>query len=266
MREPPAILFGFRVFLFLAVTFLGWSNSSVAETEQPFCQADARFGPDGRIVELGERYFRVCGPKSEGFPYRVESTKERPFIKIGPKSLIAHQVEAATNAPKYLWGFISFETGFIDMGLKNLKRSTVIAQGSLTLGNAQYSVYASPDIVEEVQGTIEKGNLPRFALFVFDRPAGSVIPSHYMSCDGDPTAMPRSKYHCRIYLKYRESDDLGIRHVLLWSPVFEGEPMDFEHLPELVSALHALFEASDVTGQLDEFEGVPIVRASDSSD
>ena len=76
--------------------------------------------------------------------------------------------------------------------------------------------------------------------------------------------MPRSKYHCNIYLKYRESDDLRIRHVLLWGPVWDGEPMDFEHLPELVSALHALFEASDVTGRLGEFEGVPIIRAENA--
>jgi hypothetical protein len=78
--------------------------------------------------------------------------------------------------------------------------------------------------------------------------------------------MPRSKYHCNIYLKYRESDDLRIRHVLLWDPVFDGEPMDFERLPDLVRAVHVLFEASDITGQLDEFEGIPIVRVSDSSD
>ena len=259
MRESYPAIFSFRVLLLVAIAVFNWSNSSGAETEQPFCRADARFAPDGRIVEIGERYFRVCGPKEAGFPYQLDPSLGQPLLVISAKSLIAHRVEAATNAPKYLWGHMVFQPGYFELGLENRKRNKEVDLGEIVFGGEQYSAYSRPSIVEEVQSPIEKGNLPRTTLFIFERPGRSEIPSHYMSCHGDPTAMPRSKYHCNVYLKYRESDDLHIKHGLIWNPIFEGEPMDFERLPDLVRAVHTLFEISDVTDQLTELEHVPVV-------
>lgn len=238
-------------------------NHAVADVAHAFCQSDARFAPDGRIVELGSKSFRICGPDGAGFPYRLDPSEGAPFIKISPRSLIARQIEAATSAPKFLWGQMTFEVGFFDKALENSKLFKEVELGDITFGNARYALFSDDWIMKNHQGAVRKGNLPRTTFFVFERPDGSEIPSHFMSCSGDPTAMPRSKYDCFIYLRYRESRDFYIDHRLIWSPTFEGEPMDFERIPDLVRAVHTLFEVSDVTEKLETLKHIPVVRASD---
>lgn len=244
----------------VAVTTV-WSFASAAEPDDTYCWPEERFAPDGRIVELGGRYFRVCGADGAGFPYSLDPTKGRLAVRISGKGSIAHDVEAATNPPKFLWGFMTFKDGLFDMALTNLSPSRRVNLGEIRFGDQPYTLYADARFVEKYQGRLEKGYLPKNAFYVFERPADSDIPSHMMTCRGDPSTVPREEYSCHVYLRYRESDHLIINHRLSWAPIYAGGPMDFERLTDLVRAVHALFEHADVTDRLDTLEGVPIVRA-----
>jgi hypothetical protein len=232
-----------------------------SDANSPYCWPEERFAPDGRIVELGGRYFRVCWAAGAGKPYSLDPTKGRLAVRISERGSIAHDVEAATNPPKFLWGFMTFKDGLFDMALTNLSPSRSVNLGEIPFGDQPYTLYADARFVEKYQGRLEKGNLPKHAFYVFERPADSDIPSHMMTCRGDPSTVPREEYSCHVYLRYRESDHLIIKHRLSWAPIYAGGPMDFERLTDLVRAVHALFEHVDVTDRLDTLEGVPIVRA-----
>ena len=240
-----------------------WSLTSAAETDDTYCWPEERFAPDGRIVELGGRFFHLCGADGAAFPYNLDSDIGKPAIRISPKSSKVHEVEAATNPPKFLWGYMTFEENWYISGLANIKRHWHNHIGEIRLGDADYQVYLSDSGLREYSGPAEKGKLPENVLsfYVFVRSEGSDIPEHHISCRGDPTAEPRDEYDCFIYLKYRQRDDFVIKHRLSWAPIYAGGPMDFERLTDLVRDVHALFEHVDVTDRLDTLEGVPIVRA-----
>lgn len=233
---------------------------ALSDANSPYCWPEERFAPDGRIVELGGRFFHLCGADGAAFPYNLDSDIGKPAIRISPKSSKVHEVEAATNPPKFLWGYMTFEENWYISGLANIKRHWHNHIGEIRLGDADYQVYLSETGLRYHPGAAEKGKLPEDAFYVFDRPEGSDIPEHHISCRGDPTAEPRVEYDCFIYLKYRERDDFVIEHRLSWAPIYAGGPMDFERLTDLVRAVHALFEHVDVTDRLDTLEGVPIVR------
>ena len=182
-------------------------------------------------------------------------------MAIGPKGSKASEVEAETDAPKFLWGQMEYHENWYSTTLANIRRHWHNHIGEIRLGDADYQVYLSDTGLRYHPGAAEKGKLPEDAFYVFDRPEGSDIPDHRMTCRGDPTVEPRERYHCNIYLKYRESNSFTIDHSLMWSSIFEGGPMDFERLTDLVRAVHALFDHADVTDRLDTLEGVPVVRA-----
>lgn len=236
---------------------------ALSDAKSPYCWPEERFAPDGRIVELGGRYFRVCWAAGAGKPYSLDPTKGRLAVRISERGSIAHDVEAATNTPKFLWGFMTFEENRYSTTLANIKRHWHNHIGKIRLGDADYQVYLSDSGLRDHPGPAKKGKLPKnvLSLYIFDRPADSDIPSHMMTCRGDPSTVPHEEYSCHIYLRYRESDHLIIEHGLSWAPIYAGEPMDFERLTDLVRAVRALFDHVDVTDRLDTLEGVPIVRA-----
>lgn len=237
-----------------------WPFASAAEPNDTYCWPEERFAPDGRIVELGGRFFHLCGAPGSGFPYNNDPQADYRHVAIGPKGSKASEIEAETNAPKFLWGMMEFRKNKPSTHA-NLMSQLPNSTGHIQLGGSDYEVFVSNRGREYYPGPAEKGSLPDDALYVFQRPAGSDIPSHMMACRGDPTAEPRDRYHCNIYLKYRESNSFMIDHRLMWSSIFEDGPMDFDRLSDLVRAVHALFEHADVTDRLDTLEGVPIVRA-----
>jgi len=236
-----------------------WSFASAAEPDEAYCWPEERFAPDGRIVELGGRFFHLCGAPGDGFPYNNDPQADYRHVSIGSKGSTASEVELETDAPSFLWGKMEFRKSRPGTHA-NLMSQLPNRIGDIRLGGTDYEVYVSDRGLEYYPGPAEKGKLPDDALYIFQRPAGSDIPSHMMTCRGDPTAFPRERYHCNVYLRYLESNGFMIDHRLMWSPIFEGEPMDFDRLPDLVRAVHALFDHADVTDRLDTLEGVPIVR------
>ncbi len=231
-----------------------------SDATSSYCWPEERFAPDGRIVELGGRFFHLCGAPGSGFPYNNDPQADYKHVSIGSKGSKAREVEVETDSSSFLWGKMEFRKNRPSTHA-NLMSQLPNSTGHIQLGGSDYEVYVSDRGLEYYPGPAEKGNLPDDALYVFQRPAGSDIPSHMMACRGDPTAEPRERYHCNIYLKYRESNSFMIDHRLMWSSIFEGGPMDFERLTDLVRAVHALFDHADVTDRLDTLEGVPIVRA-----
>jgi hypothetical protein len=232
-----------------------------SDAKSPYCWPEERFAPNGRIVELGGRFFHLCGAPGDGFPYNNDPQADYRHVAIGPKGSKASEVEAETDAPSFLWGQMEYHENWYSTTLANKKRQFPKRIGDIRLGSADYQIWVNGRIFRNHPGSAEKGNIPDHALYVFDRPEGSDIPDHRLICRGDPTVEPRERYHCNIYLKYRESNSFIVDHRLMWSSIFEGGPMDFDRLPDLVRAVHALFDHVDVTDRLDTREGVPIVRA-----
>ncbi|MGX0978610.1 hypothetical protein ACSSVY_004350 [Roseovarius sp. MBR-51] len=81
---------------------------ALSDANSPYCWPEERFAPNGRIVELGGRFFHLCGAPGSGFPYTNDPQADYKHVSIGSKGSKASEVEAETDAPSFLWGMMEF--------------------------------------------------------------------------------------------------------------------------------------------------------------
>lgn len=236
------------------------SERALSDSAPSYCDPEERFAPEGRIVELRGRFFRICGGPNSGPPYINDPRADFQFVRIRARSSLTKTAKEALLTDLFIWGTLILRDSFLSESTRQFYSSRI---GDIRFGNSDYSIYTPKSNALRHEGQVGKGNLPRNTLFVFEGSNDSNVSFHYMSCFDDPTGFQLSKYHCTLFIRYSDVDHFTIDHTLFWSPAFGGEPFDFEQLPELVRAVHFLFEQVDVTDQLDQMQHVPIVRTGD---
>lgn len=235
----------------------GWGTTSLANASEvapaPYCKKGERHFPNGKMRHLGGRYFRFCHavgslPKAEREFFTIYQSTARLdalVLKYYPTL-------------KYNMGIIesSYETAFDNtLSLSKQKITTV------KFGEAEYSVYVTPNNVDRGLERMAQGNLPEMAAYIFTGPDTLMLPEHFMSCFGDPLIKPNGDYTCFLIIRYLPSEDIYIRHSFSWKPFYIGEPLlnqipfDFSKLIWKIRGLHFLIQEMDVTDQIDELRG-----------
>ena len=237
---------------------LGWGNAPLANasevTSAPFCKKGERFYPNGKISHIGQRYFRFCDAGISS------PTTERAFFTIRQRTA---RLDALVSKyyPNLRYNMVinefSYETAFDNtLSLSKQEISTT------KFGEAEYSVYVTPNNVDRGLERIAQGNLPEMATYIFTGPDTLMLPEHFMFCLGDPLIKPNGDYHCFLYIRYLPTADSYLDHSFIWRPSFIGEPLlnqnpfDFSKLPWKISGLHFLVQEMDVTDQIDELRGI----------
>ena len=151
----------------------------------------------------------------------------------------------------------SYETAF-DNTLSLSKQEITTAK----FGEAEYSVYVTPNNVDRGLERIAQGNLPEMAAYIFTGPDTLMLPEHFMFCFGDPLIEPNGDYGCSLKIRYLPTEDIYIRHGFTWRPSFIGEPLlnqnpfNFSKLAWKIRGLHFLVQKMDVTDQIDELREI----------
>ncbi len=79
-------------------------------------------------------------------------------------------------------------------------------------------------------------------------------------------AVPEEGYQCYLYVRYTSFEDLyvrrGIIHIVTEKPssFINTRPFDFDRLGLFAQQLRDAYRYIEVTDQLDELKGIPLVR------
>ena len=236
----------------------GWGNAPLANasevTPAPYCKKGERHYPNGKIMRLGERYFRFCDAGVSS------PTTERPFFtKYQKTARLDALVKKYYPTLRYHMSIneSSYETAFNNTLSLNKQEITTVK-----FGEAEYSVFVTPNNVDRGLERIAQGNLPEMAAYIFTGPDSLMLPEHFMFCFGDPLIEPNGDYGCSLTIRYLPAEDIYIHHGFTWKPSFIGEPLlnqnpfDFTKLAWKIRGLHFLVQEMDVTDQIDELRGI----------
>lgn len=243
----------------------GATMPSDAIAQDQFCNDDSRFAPNGIIVELGVRYFRLCGPKNSNFPYNLDPEIGDVQIAIHPKSDLVERYRSKYFTDQYLWGFLKYGDGGYAAYLERQLSRSLTDYGQVSFGGKNYSVFSRSSSNVGTESTPEQAEtLPEFGFYVFENKGDTTLPNHAMSCFGDPSGGSLTQYDCFISVEYGGTGAYRVEHRFIWRPNSTLPKFDIDTLPSLVSHLHGLFKFAEVTNGLDEFSNLPLVEAPEN--
>lgn len=147
---------------------IAWFHPLAAqETNEPYCLPDTRFAPDGLILKMADRYFRVRSNWSDS-----ESGRQH-ILQINPA-----QVEGLEN--NYAASNLRLDDRFpILRRIAGVLRYN-ISSGTRTFGEATYQAYES--VIHGPNG------FPGGASYLYDpglSDEGNNFPVHYVTCAGE---------------------------------------------------------------------------------
>ncbi len=242
-----------RLSVLAAAIFLGLfaSISSAQVTEEPYCAEDEEYQPNGRILPIGERYFRICS-----------GSHLRDISYLRPGASLTRVLPAFNTI--YNWN-----------GLEILRQPRYRIQPAdfirmldrrefarIHLGDVEYAVFAKPPYLDNAIEAIAIGRSPERATYYFAGSDDLDLPEHIMNCSGQPFTEIREKYSCKVYFRYRSGEDIFIQEDLSWDPewvrpggIFVQEPFDFDNLPNQIRGLMHIVRQIDVTVNIEDLRG-----------
>lgn len=236
--------FFFRGFWIVALISVFLSTQGViAETD---CVPDEHYAPIGRIVDLGERSFRICSGDVIYFP----GSEKTDRIRISHHSSHVAEILDQFEEIKFLWGELRFQD--LDFVYPSQKNNIIYDTyvGNTTLAGANYEHYTNRPLSSEQRNNFDRGIIGS-GLLVYTPDGEATVLPHFLSCRGDLKGTPRSRYSCFVYVSFDKPDRLVAYTRFFWAPDIAAgvEPFDFDNLHILIEALAALFESVEVTGQ-----------------
>jgi hypothetical protein len=216
----------------------------LAAQAEPYCDPKEGFAPDGMVVELGGRYFKICDKK-----YQIGTDRGvDPFLRMPFRSSHVTRVLQDYSEIRFLWGRLILRDLDFEYPSDKNYTSYKIYLGDMILAGARYKAYGSKPLSETNAALFEKGILPTGPLLVYAPIGDAQMKPHILLCTGDLRGSPRQPYDCHIKLMFDGEKRLVAHTRLLWSPVFgEFEPFDFDKLHIFLNALVAVFESIEVT-------------------
>ena len=231
--------------LWLALTF------PVAAQTEPYCDPKERSAPDGQVVELGGRYFRICDSR-----YHIGSDRGvDPFLRLPFDSSHVTRVLERYEDIDFLWGRLILRDLDFEYPSDNYYTNADTYVGDMMLADTRYMAYYDNPLSEADRLLFEKGNMSKnehmwsFPLLVYAPRGEAKLKPHIISCRGGLKGSPRKPYNCHFYLDFDEERRLVAHTRLLWDPVLSvSDPLDFNNLHTFLNALVDVFESIEVAG------------------
>ncbi|MEP1519605.1 hypothetical protein [Ascidiaceihabitans sp.] len=233
-----------RLIFFLAIWLA--TTFPVNAQAEAYCFEHERFAPDGKVVELGGRDFRICHKQ-----YQVGRNPDVDFfLRVPFNSSHVQRVLKQNKEIEFLWGQLKVRDLDFEYPSDNNYTSSKFHIGDLYFSGARYKAYYSRPLSEDtVIQSFEKGNFGSASPLLVYSPIGQAkMMPHFFKCSGDIKGTPRGKYHCRFNILFDEEKRLIAHTRLIWSPELSvTHPLDFDNLHIFLNALVAVFEGMEVS-------------------
>ncbi|MEP3778423.1 MAG: hypothetical protein ABJM82_15450 [Shimia thalassica] len=231
-----------RLIFFLAI-WLATTFPAIAQADA-YCFEQERLAPNGKVVELGGRNFRICDNQYQiGIKPEVEFFLSVPFDSSHVQRVLQQNKEI-----EFLWGRLMVRDWDFDYPIYKSYISTTAYIGDIHLAGGRYKIYDTKAQSDETVQLFKKGLFGLQDPFLIYVPDGEKMRPHTLSCSGDIKGTPRGKYHCHFNILFDEESRLIAHTRLIWNPEFSlDNPLNFDNLHIFLNALVAVFEGMEVS-------------------
>lgn len=249
----------------LLFTFL-LPTALIAQEDRPYCVPADKNYPEGYIVKLSERFFRICEDEFLTF---------RRFGGSDPAYDLKRLVLFSNHPTIQSYLSRNGETGipFFSPNIEETRPTLLLKNQppqrlnvkilEIELSGVNYDVFG--DKYDNNGKVYQKGNLPNGSLIIHRNRGEQDVQSHFVRCSrGDPTKDTTSEFYCRIYVPYSLDPGLTIVQGISYRQTDGLEKGWFEKLPSFVQEFDRFYQAIDVTDDLEDLAHLPIVEARQS--
>lgn len=267
MISYPSIISSLKIIIRSAI-FLGLlipPTALIAQEDSPYCAPADKNYPEGYIVKLSERFFRIC--EHEPLTFR-QSRGSSPAFDY--KRLVLFR-----NHPT-IQGYLSRngETEILNFNpnIEETRPTFLLKNQPPQLNNIKISEIELSGIDYDVFGgkynnngkVYQQGNLPNGTFIIHRNRVEQDVQSHFVHCNGDPTKETSSQYYCTIYVPYSLDPGLIIVQGINSAKTDDRGKAEFEKLPSIVQEIDQFYQAIDVTDDLEDLAHLPIVEPRQS--
>jgi hypothetical protein len=216
--------------LFLVGIMLPAAHPAAAQTSpEPYCLFREEFAPDGLLLKMANRYFRVCSVWSDSEIGRQHILRINPARVKGLENDYAAsnlRLDARLGIETHIAAFLRYK----------------LSNGTHTFGDTTYQAFES-----EIRGP---NGFPGSASYIYDpllKDQGKHFPMHYVTCAGEAWLESKnSLLQCNVWV-WKDGVMASLNFI-----GGRGRSMEFtKHFANFAVEIVKVLETADVT---DEFE------------